>query len=276
MKKWFAALLAACMLLSLAACGETAPAKEAAGETATSVNTTAATVTEAPETAAPQEETTEATSEAPTQSPTEQTPTETEPAPTNEPWEEEEEEAVPPETLPAGAHITLSGTPMLGTAGGNSYTNASIGLTMEIPGSYSFVSEPSMMELNEVAHIAEVTGKDIIYITSDFLDIVWVWALKLGSANAGGNRTTESAFFYDVDKAVRKLEEKGATVESEPCFVSFTAGDAIASRVVATNGTEVTTYLFMGYQVGEYLVVVMIDDFYGDDIDALLGGIDIA
>lgn len=276
MKKLFSALLVFCMLLTLAACGETAPGKETSGDTTASPRTTAAASEDHRETVM-EEETTEApTQTVPGQTVTEPAPVETAPSPTNEPWEEEEEEAVPPETLPAGAHITLSGAPTLGTANGNSYTNASIGLTMQIPDSYSFVSEPSMMEMNEVAHIAEVTGKDLIYITSDFLDIVWVWALKLGSANAGGNTSVEDAFFYDVEKAVLKLEETGAEAESEPCFVSFTAGDVVASRVTATAGTEVTTYLFLGYQVGDYLVVVMVNDFYGDAVEDLLSGIDIA
>ena len=276
MKKLFAALLAACMVLTLAACGETAPEKETTGETATSVNTTAATVTEAPETAAPEQKTTEATAEAPTQVPAEQTPAETVPDPTNEPWEEEEEEAVPPETLPAGAHITLSGAPTMGTANGNTYENASAHLQITIPDRYSFVSEASMLELNEVANAAELAGKDIIHITSDFLDIIRVWALKLGGSAVGGSTTTEAAFSAAVEQESRKLEANGATVEDEPCFVSFTAGDAIASRVVATAGTEITTYLFTGYQVGDYLVVVMVNDFYGDAVEDLLAGIDIA
>ena len=285
MKKILALLLSLVMLLALAACGGE-PEQTEAATTAPKGTTEASTATPETEPGTTPETTGTATATEPVSTepaPTESAPTEpasnepgsTETVPT-EPDPEEDPEEQPASLSFNGSYFKKSGAPTLGTADGKTYTNSSIGLSITLGGDYRFASEAAMLETNEVAKAEELAGKDFIYITADILETVIVRAYKLGSAVAGNTTDPESAFLNLVKKEAAAKETGGATVTLAARTETFSAGGARAVLVTVTQGYEITNYLYIGYPVGEYLVVVMINDFYGDDLDTTLKGFKIS
>lgn len=261
MKKILAFTLAMVMVLALAACNVNVNTNQTPGTTAAANGGTTAAPTGTTAAPAGGDETTEP---APTE--TEAVPAETEgtePAPTE------------PEA-PTAEYFEKTGTPAAGTASGNTYTNESIGLTCVMPEGVEFASEAAILETNEVATVDEMLALDAAYVAITTDSSVAVVVYKMGTKEVNSKTTVEEALDYLVGDDTEYLEILGATV-AEPELVNaiFTAGAAKAVLLSAQANGQQAIYLYVGYQVGDHLVVVCAQAESEAAIEDILAGIDV-
>lgn len=266
MKKFIALMLSMLLVLSMAACGGSTPAQPqqpAAGATAgttapagTTGGTEATNGTTA--TTAPQKETTQATEE--TTEPTVE--------PTVEPTEPIDE-----------TFFVKSGNPELGTAIDTSYINEAAGLTCTMPEGFAFAAEDQLLQINEVAAVEELLEKDevvVAYGSNNVDSVMIVGAFKLGTDAVGGNQDAGDAILHIVEEDKASLEGDNATVsEPQQITVTFTAGKARGTLMTAAaNGQEVA-YLHVGYEFGDYVIIMMIQAPTEADLEELFLGVDV-
>ena len=261
MKKFIALMLSVLLVLSMAACGDSTPA-----QTGTTTGTTAGSeATDGTETTtAPQKET--ETTTAP------QKETETTQA-TQEPTEPVATEGAD-ET-----YFVKSGTPELGTVTGTSYVNEAASLTCAMPDDYVFASEEELLQMNEVTSLEELLQADgimVAYGTNNIDSAIAIGAFKLGSEDVGGTQNIGEAILYIMAEDAEDLENDGATVaEPTQITVTFTAGKAMGALTTAASGSLEYTYLYVGYQFDEYMVLIAIQAPTEADVEELFLGVDV-
>ena len=206
-------------------------------------------------------------------------PAETEaPATTTEPAQVETE---PVETEPvategaADEYIVKTGAPALGTANGNIYTNSSIGLTCTMPEGMTFVDDTSLAVMNDLVDVKDILKEDMFFLAALEDTSVIVAAFKLGTDAVSGADNAEDALISILEDDTESLTEQGVTVDFEPTIARFTAGQARAALLTATAGNETALYLYCGYQVGDYLVLVAVIAPDMDTAEEILAGIDV-
>lgn len=258
MKKILAFVFAMVMVLSLAACSVNVDTGNAGAGTAAAPAGT---------TAAPVETTTVPDETEPTQTETESTQAETEP---------QETEPAATETPVEAEYIVKEGTPAMGTVDGNYYTNESIGLTCAMPEGMEFASEAAILETNEVATADELLALDAAYIAITTDSSMAVVVYKMGTKEVNSKTTVAEALDYLIGDDTEYLEIRGATV-AEPELVNaiFTAGTANAVILSAQSEGQQVVYLYVGYQVGEHLVVICAQAADEAGLEDILAGIDV-
>ena len=273
MKKFIALMLSLLLALSMAACGDSAPAQPqqpAAGATAgttapagTTGGTEATNGTTA--TTAPQKETTQATEEI------------TEP--TVEP-------TMPP-TAAVDPYIVKQGAPYYGTADGNYYTNESIGMTCALPESMTFASEADMMaerglaadatEEEIKASLASTEGFSVTQAASaDGLNVFMVQAVKKGATDTNNAGNAEEGLAFMTENIKNSWEKAGLTdISLEAGVVGFSAGQSTCTMLTGMeNGTQCYSFV-MAYEVGDYIVFTVIVTYSMNNLEAIGEGCDI-
>ncbi len=263
MKKMIALMLALMLVLSLAACGDSAPAAQPAP--GANVGTTAPAGTAAG---------TEATTTA-----TEPAPTETTPVTTEEPTEPVATEPVATEPVADETYFVKTGVPALGTVIDNSYVNEAAGLTCTMPEGFAFANDEQLLQFNEVTSVEDLMKKNdvvVAYASNGVDSAMIVGAFKLGTDVVGGNQDAGDAILHIVEEDMASLEGDGATItDPQLITVTFTAGKARGTLMTAAvNGQEVT-FLHVGYQFGDYVVMLSIQAPTEAAVEEIFLGVDV-